>query len=164
MHLSEERFIEVLKDHQGIIRKVANAYCKNTGDRADLIQEITIHLWKSWNKYNNTFKISTWIYRISLNVAISFYRKTYRRNSLHQSIREEPFFIDDAEDVAMSENIKSLYSYISELDTLNKALILLYLDKYSYEEIASTLGISKTNVATKISRIKQHLKKKFNQK
>ncbi|MDN5203401.1 sigma-70 family RNA polymerase sigma factor [Fulvivirgaceae bacterium BMA10] len=164
MHLSEERFIEVLQDNQGIIRKVANSYCKNVEDRDDLIQEITIHLWKSWNRYNDQFKLSTWMYKIALNVAISFYRKTYRRNTLRETIQQESVFVDGGEDDDSSENVRMLYHYISQLDELNKALILLYLDKYSHEEIASTLGISKTNVATKISRIKQHLKKKFQEK
>ena len=162
MQLGEDKFIEVLQNNQGIVRKVANTYCKNTTDRDDLIQEITIQLWKSWNRYNSQFKVSTWIYKISLNVAISFYRRTYRRNSIHQSVNDDSKFAEITEDTNLSENIKSLYHHISQLDEFNKALILLYLDKYDHEEIASTLGISKTNVATKISRIKQQLKQKFN--
>ncbi len=164
MQLNEEKFIEVLENNQGIVRKVANSYCKNASDRDDLIQEITIQLWKSWKKYNPEFKTSTWIYKISLNVAISFFRRTYRHRSTHQSVYEETVFIDVAEDTEVSDNIKILYQYISELDELNKAMILLYLDKYGHEEIAATLGISKTNVATKISRIKNQLKEKFNTK
>jgi RNA polymerase sigma factor (sigma-70 family) len=162
-NMNKEDFIIALQTNQGIIRKVANSYCKNVSDRDDLIQEITIHLWKSWNKYNGEFKLSTWIYRISLNVAISFYRKNYKKNSLHDSIQEENVFLDDGEDIDLKDNIKALYHFISELDELNKALMLLYLDNYAYEEIAETLGISKTNVATKISRIKDHLTSRFNQ-
>ena len=161
--MNKEDFIIALQTNQGIIRKVANSYCKNVGDRDDLIQEITIQLWKSWNKYNSEFKLSTWIYRISLNVAISFYRKTYKKNTLSQSLSDEVIFMDDGENIDLEDNIKALYHFISELDELNKALMLLYLDNYGYEEIADTLGISKTNVATKISRIKDHLKTRFNQ-
>lgn len=164
MKFSEEKFIEVLENNQGIVRKVANSYCKNASDRDDLIQEITIQLWKSWKNYNPEFKISTWIYKIALNVAISFFRRTYRQRSIQQTVNDESVFIDVPEDTEVSENIKILYHYISELDELNKALILLYLDKYGHEEIAATLGISKTNVATKISRIKNQLKEKFNTK
>lgn len=94
MNLSKEEFIVVLKNNQGIIQKITNSYCKNIEDRDDLIQEITIHLWKSWSKYNNQYKLSTWIYTIALNVAISFYRKTYRRNSLNQAIQEETVLVD----------------------------------------------------------------------
>ena len=156
-----EQFLSMLENNKGIIYKVANSYCKNIDDRDDLIQEITINLWKSWGKYNDKFKISTWMYIIALNVAISFYRKTYQRDFFNQDNYQESVFIDDGEDIELSENIKELYYYIAKLDELNKALILLYLDQYSYEDIASTLGISKTNVATKISRIKNQLKKKF---
>lgn len=164
MQKSENIFIEILEANQGIIRKVANSYCKNVSDRDDLIQEITIQLWRSWDNYKPEFKVSTWIYKIALNVAISFFRRTYRQRTLHQSVNEEHVFIDAAEDTEVRENITILYQYISELDALNKALILLYLDKYAHEEIAATLGISKTNVATKISRIKNQLKEKFSTK
>jgi RNA polymerase sigma-70 factor (ECF subfamily) len=164
MKLNEENFLEVLKENNGIIIKIVNSYCKNIEDRNDLIQEITIQLWKSWKNYNNDYKISTWMYRIALNVAITFYRKTSRKETLIQSLKEETVLIDNNEDFNSSENVKQLYYFISKFNALNKALILLYLDQYSYEEIASVLGISKTNVSTKISRIKKHLKKEFNLK
>lgn len=162
MNLNEENFLEVLKENNGIVIKIVNSYCKNIEDRNDLIQEITIQLWKSWKSYNNDFKISTWMYRIALNVAISHYRKTSRKETLFQSLKEEKVLIDNSEELNSSENVKQLYYFISKLNALNKALILLYLDQYSYKEIASVLGISKTNVSTKISRIKKHLKKEFN--
>ncbi len=164
MELSEEKFLEILKANQGIVLKIVNSYCKNVEDRSDLIQEITIQLWKSWKNYNNDYKISTWMYRIALNVAISFYRKTSRKKTLFQPIKETPILVSNDEDIDVSEKIKQLYHFISKFNALNKALILLYLDQYSYEEIASVLGISKTNVATKISRIKKRLKKEFNLK
>lgn len=164
MQLNKETFIKILQHNQGIIRKIANSYCKNVDDRDDLVQEISIHLWKAWSKYDDKFKISTWMYRISLNVAISFYRKTYKRTAFNQNIIDEIVFIDESEDSSLSENLKIMYHHISQLDELNKALIILLLDNCSYDEIASTLGVSKTNVATKISRIKTDLKEKFNQK
>lgn len=161
--MNKEEFIKTLQLNHGIIRKVANAYCRNVSDRDDLIQEITIQLWRSWSTYNPDYRLSTWMYRIALNVAISFFRKNYRRIELNKSIQEDPFFIDDAEEGQVEDNIKALYLYISKLSALNKALILLYLDGYSHEEIAKTLGISKTNVSTKIARIKKQLKTMFNQ-
>jgi len=161
MDKENKHFLSMLANNKGIIYKVANSYCKNVEDRNDLIQEITINLWKSWSKYNDKFKVSTWMYKIALNVAISFYRKTYQRDSFNLENYKEFIFIDEGEDIELSDNIKQLYYYIAKLDELNKALILLYLDQYSYEDIASTLGISKTNVATKISRIKNQLKKNF---
>lgn len=163
-NMSKEKFIETLQANQGIIRKVANSYCKNIEDRNDLIQEISIQLWNSRSSYNPQFKFSTWMYKIALNVAISFYRKTYRRTELNKQVEEQSFYLNNLEEGNIEENIKALYFYISKLDELNKALILLYLDSYSHEDIASTLGISKTNVSTKIARIKEQLKSMFNQK
>jgi len=164
MKLNEENFLKILKGNQGIILKIVNSYCKDIEDRNDLIQEITIQLWKSWESYNDDYKISTWMYRIALNVAISFYRKTSRKENLIHPLNDESVSISNNEDVDSSENIKQLYHFISKFNALNKALIILYLDQYRYEEIASVLGISKTNVSTKISRIKKHLKKEFNLK
>jgi len=164
MKLNEENFLKILKGNQGIVLKIVNSYCKDIEDRNDLIQEITIQLWTSWKSYNDDYKISTWMYRIALNVAISFYRKTSRKENLIDPLNEESISISSNENIDSSENIKQLYHFISKFNALNKALILLYLDQYSYEEIASVLGISKTNVSTKISRIKKHLKKEFNLK
>jgi RNA polymerase sigma-70 factor (ECF subfamily) len=164
MKLNEADFMQLLSDHQGIIRKVAYAYCDHPEDRNDLIQEITIQLWQSMRKYNAEFKLSTWIYRISLNVAISFYRKNNKRSTHSQPLHEETLVWTNEEEVILSENIRRMYMYISKLSELNRALILLYLDEYDQEEIASTLGLSRSNVATKISRIKQQLRKEFNLK
>lgn len=164
MNRSEDHFLTVLKANQGIIRRIANAYCAHVEDRNDLIQEITIQLWKSWESYDEAFKLSTWIYRIGLNVAISFYRKTYRKQALHQAFGQEQTLVDDHHEDDTADNIQKLYRIINQLDELNKAIILMYLNRQSHEEIAETLGISKTNVSTKISRIKQHLKKAFNLK
>ncbi len=104
------------------------------------------------------------MYRIALNVAISFYRKVYHKKNPQVSLQDHMVFIDNSHDIELNDNIKALYVIISQLSELNKALMLLYLEKYSYEEIALTLGISTTNVATKILRIKKRLKEKFNQK
>ncbi|MDL5513926.1 sigma-70 family RNA polymerase sigma factor [Arenibacter sp. M-2] len=82
MKLNEENFLKILNGNQGIVLKIVNSYCKDMEDRNDLIQEITLQLWKSWKNYNDEYKISTWMYRVALNVAISFYRKTSRKKTL----------------------------------------------------------------------------------
>lgn len=158
---NQDNFISALKTHKGIFYKVANTYCKNISDRDDLIQEITIQIWKSWDKYDNKHKLSTWLYKIALNVAISFYRKTYRRHLLSIDVQESKHNNDLIIDNDTNENISQLYQFINQFNELDKALVLLYLDEFSYIDIALTLGISKTNVATKISRIKKQLKNKF---
>ena len=165
MEISKAYFLEILKDHERILFKVSNAYCGDPEDRKDIIQEIIIQLWKSRNNYNPEYKLSTWIYRIALNVAISHYRKAHKRKETAVSINENIINIseDKADHMSDEANLKLLQKFIDELDKLNKALILLYLEDYSYREIAEMLGISETNVATKISRLKKRLKTRFDQ-
>ena len=157
----DERFIKILSDHKKIVFKVCNFYCKNIEDRKDLAQEIIIQLWKSFHKYNDVYKISTWIYSIALNVAISFYRNKKRSEHIFYPGEIIEITDDDSEAEEAETSIQLLYSFINQLDSLNKALMILYLDKNSYKEIAEILGITETNVATKINRIKQKLKQQF---
>jgi RNA polymerase sigma factor (sigma-70 family) len=157
-------FISVIEANKGIIYKVANLYCKDTEDRKDLIQEIVLKLWKSFNSYNEQFKHSTWIYRIALNAAISFYRKEKLRKRITTSFSESLFNIGDFKDNKLIEqSALFLNQFISELKELDKALILLYLEEKSHKEMAEIIGITETNVATKIGRIKTILKNKFSQ-
>lgn len=157
-------FMSVVENHKGIIYKIANSYCADYEDRKDLIQEILIQLWKSFDNYNSQFKYSTWIYRIALNVAISFYRKENSRKPISESF--EQGFLNLSETTISDEkekNLNALHQFISELKQLDKALMLLFLDEKSHKEMAEILGISETNVATKISRIKIKIKERFSQ-
>lgn len=157
-----DRFLSVVEINKGIIYKITNSYCKDTEDRKDLIQEIISQLWKSFDSYSDQYKYSTWIYRIALNVAISFYRKENRRKTISSPLSESIFSFADRHDNTGSEsNIELLQQFISELKDLDKALLLLYLEEKSHREIAEIIGISETNVATKIGRIKAILKQKF---
>jgi RNA polymerase sigma-70 factor (ECF subfamily) len=166
MELSKkEQFIKTIDEHKKIIYKIVNSYCPNKDDRKDLEQEIIIHLWNSFDKYDSNYKYSTWMYRIALNVAISFYRKEKKWSLKNDFYNEESIFRieeDNSEEEAQLDyHLKLLQEFIHNLNELNKALMLLYLEEKSYEEIAEILGITKTNVATKISRIKLKLKKEF---
>ncbi len=157
-------FISVIVAHKGILYKVANAYCKDSEDRKDLIQEIYMQLWKSFANYNDGYKYSTWIYRISLNVAISFYRKENSRTKISGSFFDEILiFSDTSETDETKTNFDLLQQFIAELKDLDKALMLLYLEEKGYKEIAEIIGYSETNVATKIGRIKVKLKERFSQ-
>ncbi len=157
-------FISFIDAHKGILYKVANAYCKNSEDRKDLIQEIYIQLWKSFENYNDDYKYSTWIYRISLNVAISFHRKENSRTKIAGSFSDEILNFSDTSDTGEKEaNFDMLQQFIAELKEFDKAIMLLYLEEKDYKEIAEIIGYSETNVATKISRIKLKLKEKFSQ-
>lgn len=157
-------FLSVVQSNKGIIYKVANSYCKNVEDRKDLGQEITIQLWKSFDKYDDNFKHSTWIYRISLNVAISFYRKENSRKKISNPLTDGIINFPDNDGFEDKENdLSILQQMISQLKDLDKALMLLYLEEKSHKEISQIIGISETNVATKINRIKNSLKQKFTQ-
>ncbi len=157
-----ELFLSVIESHKGILYKIANSYCKDNEDRNDLIQEIIVQLWKSFETYNDQYKYSTWIYRIALNVAISFYRKENRRKEIAHPITDSILnFAETSSTNDTEKNINLLLQFISELKELDKALMLLYLEERSHREIAEIIGISETNVATKIGRIKTILKQKF---
>lgn len=160
----KDKFLTTIDTHKKIIYKVVNSYCKNKEDRKDLEQEIIIQLWNSFDKYNAEYKYSTWMYRIALNVAISFYRKEKKWLVINDFYNHDSIYtIEDQNDnkTELDQNIKLLQEFINRLNELNKALMLLYLEEKTYDEIAEILGISKTNVATKISRLKLKLKKEF---
>jgi RNA polymerase sigma factor (sigma-70 family) len=164
MNLTEKSdlFLSVIESNKGIVFKVANSYCKESEDRKDLVQEIVVQLWKSFECYNDQYKYSTWIYRIALNVAISFYRKENRRKQVSNPITDGILnFADTNVKSETEENIGLLQQFIAELKELDKALMLLYLEEKSHKEIAEIIGISESNVATKIGRIKILLKQKF---
>lgn len=155
-------FLSVIEANKGIVYKIANSYCKNPEDRKDLIQEIVSQLWRAFGNYSDRYKYSTWIYRIALNVAISFYRKENRRKAVSSPISDGVFnLIDFDDDTEKESNLRMLQQFIQELKDLDKALMLLYLEEKSHREIAEIVGITETNVATKIGRIKQLLKQRF---
>ena len=157
-------FLDVIETNKGILYKVANSYCRNIEDRKDLIQEIILQLWKSFDNYNEAYKYSTWIYRISLNVAISFFRKENSRQRISNPITTDIFDFTDTEVSDEKEtHLGLLNRLILELNDLDKALMLLYLEEKSYKEISEIIGITETNVSTKIGRIKSKLKQEFNQ-
>ena len=162
--MDSNKFLEMLEKHKGIIYKIVNSYCKDEEDRKDLAQEIIVQLWKSFDKYDSKFKYSTWIYRIALNVSISFYRKEKRRSEISHPLQEYMFSFQENDDTVEKNYLnKLLKDFIAELKELDRALIILYLDEKSHKEIAEILGLTETNVATKISRIKKLLKQKFSQ-
>lgn len=157
----KQAFVQLMQDNKGIIFKVCNAYCPNVHDREDLAQEIIYNVWKSLPGFDNSYKFSTWMYRIALNVAISFYRKQDKHSSTLPLDANEKEISDKTDQYdATTENILLLEQFINELNTLDRALMLLYIDGKSYAEIAEILGITETNTATKINRIKNNLKQK----
>jgi RNA polymerase sigma factor (sigma-70 family) len=165
MNEKEQRqhFQNIIEQHKGILYKVARAYCPNEDDRQDLMQEMMIQVWLSEHRYNNQFKISTWLYRISLNVAISFYRKNTTRANKHTMLNEQTEQMAMEDKTADERQLNLLEQFISELKEIDKALMVLYLEDKSHAEIAEILGMSVSNVGTKIGRIKDKLKTQFSQ-
>ena len=154
-----ERFLALLDAHKGILYKVGNGYCRNKDDRGDLIQDIVIQLWRSFPRYDPAQRFSTWMYRIAINVAISAHRSEGRR--VHDTVPIEDFGIelaaaDDAMESA-SDDVRRLRRLIGDLGELDRALIILFLDGHTYDEIAEILGISPTNASTRVGRVKDKL-------
>lgn len=161
MKRTKQEFLEMLEKHKLIIFKVCNGYCKDQEEQKDLIQEVILQLWSSFHRYDEQYKLSTWVYRIALNVAISHYRKANTRQKYVQTFEGEVLDIAQEEPGDYNEDLHRLQSFLKSLDKLNKALMMLYLDGHSHDEIAGILNISKSNVGTKISRIKEKLKRQF---
>jgi RNA polymerase sigma factor (sigma-70 family) len=133
-------------------------YCWGSEERRDLIQEITMQLSRAFPSYDEKRVFSTWMYRIALNVAISSARKAGRRRLVAPLENSDIGSVAGLTKPEPDERIDALYRSLRGLDPFNRALMMLYLDDRSYLEIADVLGISETNVATKISRLKQRLR------
>jgi len=155
----ETRFVALLQSHQKILYKIVNGYCRQPADRDDLLQEIVIAGWQSFARFDERVRFSTWLYRVAMNVAISFYRRERRRQQHHVPLPATlDFAAADRAMAAAPDELQRLYAAIRELPDLDRALVLLYLDEQSHDEIALALGLTVTNVSTRLSRIKQKLK------
>ncbi|CAM4124666.1 RNA polymerase sigma factor [Gillisia limnaea] len=154
---TKSRFTKIIKENEGLIYKVTTLYTNSVQDRKDLYQEIVYQLWKSFDSFNEQAKLSTWMYRVALNTAIFNLKQTKRRiqtTSIDFRTEQPSEEIDKTEE----ERINLLYEHIQMLNLLEKGIILLYLEGKSHEEIASIVGISISNVGTKISRIREKIK------
>lgn len=154
------RFETLLGENRRIVYKICNSYCPNRDDRDDLAQEIVTELWRSFPAFDERSRFSTWLYRVALNVAISFHRREDRR-ARHVVSGDGHLLEVAGETQSRPEELILLHAFIEKLDQMNKALILLYLDGYGYREIAGTIGITETNVATKINRLRNAMKRHF---
>ncbi|RLD84185.1 MAG: RNA polymerase subunit sigma-70 [Bacteroidetes bacterium] len=161
--LQEVQFTKILESHKKLVFKIANAYSRNKEDRQDLVQEVVLHLWKAFPKYDKKYSFSTWIYRIALNVSISYYRKEKTRKKTYSGYQTQVEIIN-SEDLVFDKRLKQLYKFIDQLKSLDKAIIILYLEGLKNKEIADIMGMSITNVSTKMNRIKNKLSSNFESK
>jgi RNA polymerase sigma-70 factor (ECF subfamily) len=154
MHQQQE-FSSLITKHQKIIYKVCNLYVEDKTDRQDLFQEICLQAWKSYHLFRGDAQFSTWLYRIALNTAITFFKKEKKQvQTIYNEVLPELRNVDDETE----EQFKAMYKAISNLNKIDKALVMLYLEDYSYIEIGETLGITPNNVAVKMNRLKLKLK------
>ena len=153
---SEKEFVSLLNQHQKIVYKVCNLYMDAHADREDLFQEITLQAWKAYGNFRGDAKFSTWLYRVALNTAITYFRKEKRKPAIY-STDIVPDQTEESYD-PIEEQIKAMYAAIGNLSKIDKAIVMLYLEDYSYIEIGEMMGITANNVAVKMNRIKVKLK------
>lgn len=155
---SETEFTKLIQEHQGLLIKLASVYTNTTPDREDLFQEIVYQLWKCFDSFRGESKITTWMYRVGMNTAITHLKKS-KKHTTTASLSEGVAISMTSEDGFYEERLAILHTYIRNLNPLEKGLMLLVLEGKNYSEIAKITGLSASNVGTRISRIKKKLKK-----
>lgn len=154
----EKEFLTRLNESQGIVHKVCGMYCDNEEERKDLFQEILIHLWKSYPSFKGEAKFSTWMYRVAFNIAIQQLRKEKKKKEDHVLPEQLDQFSNEYEEDELIEERKMLKIAIKQLNEVEKAIIMLYLEDRDNEDIAEIIGISQNHVRVKMSRIRNKLK------
>lgn len=153
----EKEFTELINNHRALIFKVCNLYCSYPESRKDLFQEVVLQLWKSFPGFRKASANSTWIYRVALNTAISNFRKESKKPEKRPLTLQE-FDIPDIPGTSEKEEDRSALNHaISKLTEIEKAVIMLYLDEKTYDEISEIIGISNSNVGVRLNRIKNKL-------
>jgi len=155
--MTQEEFVRQVQANQGIIQKICGLYGQTQPDREDLFQEIIVQLWKAVPKFQEQSRFSTWLYRVALNTAISDFRKKRRALPVIQtevaSLEIESELIDGKD-----ERLKTLYAAISRLQEIDKAIVMLYLEDKSYDEMEDIVGISASTLRVRMNRIKEKLR------
>ena len=148
----EAEFLDMLRSYNRIIYKVASFYANENTTLDDLYQDVVLNLWKAFPNFRNESQLSTWIYRIALNTCVTFYRNNNRRPTCVEITPDIKAYTEE------NESVSELYACINRLGKLERALILLYLEDRPYKEIAEIMGVTATNVSTKVNRIKEKLR------
>jgi len=154
--MSEKEFLSMIQDNQGIIHKICRIYRDSPEDREDLFQEVIFQLWRSYPSFSGGSKSSTWLYRVALNTAMASFRKNKPNVTSSEYLPDVLFEDINNED---NERQEELLAGIRQLSEPDRALITLFLDELSYQQIALILGISESNVGVKLNRIKIRLQK-----
>lgn len=155
MGLKEKEFLEKIEKHKGMIFKISKMYLENQEDREDLFQEIILQLWKSYQAFEGKSQFSTWLYRVSLNTAITFLKRDKKRtdkNELHENID-----IEDEQNTDKELQTEFLYKAVQELNPIEKALVFLFLEGQNHKQISENMGITEVNARVKLNRTKEKL-------
>jgi RNA polymerase sigma-70 factor (ECF subfamily) len=153
-------FLSTIKENEGIIYKLVRIYAEQYDDQQDLYQEIIYQLWKSFNTFQGKSTISTWIYKVALNTSLA-HINLKKKHSGKVSMQEIGLQMEDPKDTQTEERITEMYRQIRRLNDIDRAIIFLFLEGKSYEEIAAISGFTISNVGTRLNRIKQNLRNKI---
>jgi RNA polymerase sigma-70 factor (ECF subfamily) len=154
---ADPAFVDLVYEHQGILRRICSVYASSPEDREDLYQEILMQSWRSFASFNGRSQFSTWLYRVALNTALLRRRREAGKLAIAS---ETGMSVDIAMDDRSERDseVASLQQCIQELPALNRAIILLHLERRSYAEIAEITGLSRANVSVRLVRIKDELR------
>lgn len=155
----QEEFLAILKENQRIITKYCLMYTTDVMPFDDLYQETIYNLWKSFKTFKGNCKVSTWVYRVTINTCITYVRLKYKRGGTYTDLGKA---VNIPDDITIDDNISSLYQMISQLSLIDRSIVMLWLDGKSYSEIADTLGMTETNVGSRLNRAKEKIKQMFN--
>lgn len=160
---SRKKFVELIEAHQGILHHICSVYGRGTEEQRDLFQEMVLQLWRSYASFQGQASITTWMYRVALNTALLERRKASRRPSTSQAGDME-FRCVAAEAPDSDESVRLLRECIKELPDLDRAIVLLYLEERSYDEISEITGLSRSNVSVRLVRLRERLRLALEQK
>ena len=155
---NKDEFVTLVNEHQRILNKICGLYATPGTDRQDLYQEIMIQLWKSFESFRGESMFSTWLYRIAFNTAIGSLRRE-KKGAIQVRMGEVPDTEDDSDYLQKEEKFNELHQAIGKLNEIERAIVMLYLEDRSYDEMEQILGISANTLRVKMNRIKDKLRK-----
>lgn len=156
MEAKQTHFLELIEQHKGILHKIAKMYMDDIEDQNDLIQEIVLQLWNSFERFKGNSQFSTWMYRVSLNTALTYFKKEKKKATKHTFI-ENIDRIDEVDSDEKETQLELFYKAVHELNKIEKALIFLFLEGQSHKEIGANLGITEGNARVKLNRTKEKI-------
>ena len=159
--MSSDFYTNLIVPYSGIIIKICRAYTDSQEDFEDYYQEVCLQIWKSKDQFRGESKWSTWVYRLSLNICLTMIKK--KKNNRQHTVSDYEVPVATEDNHAFSdESLNLLYDAIKQLSEIDRAVILLYLEERPYKEISEIIGTSHNNIAVRITRIKERLKKILN--